>query len=1292
MREQNAQLSLAKEGHPCSTDQEEKTRYSVGYMQKHVHKMLHEGATSVCGMWNASTIYCTPKEALKINTLVKAGVGSQISIKWDATDTWYTATITDYDPKTQQHEIEYTGEDSCEWLVLADHEHRMIQPSNVNPEEVEDQPHQPVTLHCAGRPVQSQLAGGRKVPSSELPPPTPSSPLLPNKMTILHRASGVTPSVPTERSPRGNKRKHGSLNTVAPQIPVTLHFAGQFGRPFAGAGQHDSSHTLHSVYNGTTSARVQPDPKTPLEPNRKSQPEKGVPTRRVSSRQAEKQTKQGQEELKLDGKRRNPPKVFTAVSSKLAVLLDDGDVNEHASNGNRSYSSLLCSTPNCTLLTNHLGNHSGSQGEEPVQTRFSSSAAGPSIASNRRPLGKRYLRSGGAGTVTSNTGVNPTQRTRSTRAQSNGTPNRRFEPSSPGAAVAKLARPTSTLDGGDFSRSVYKCGCGKDFTSRMGLCGHRITCKDRTRLVAKLARPIAAAAAAAAAADDDAEDSGSGQGGAGSAGMHAHASVTEGTIKLARPISSPLRKASTSSIYKCGCGKTYLTGHALGGHLGKCNDPKKKYIGPLAIAAKAVPVDESTIEIDGLLFVESQIQTDAGNEGTDDDGDDGNGDGDGEDEDEDEDEDAITVSSKSKGAAAVEETQKSNTTLSKQRAGKKHAYQSKLSAGQMCVGLLIEAKDSTMWYPSTIKAVDTHKKEILVHYNGWSNRHDVWFPFDTPDCRVANEDAPASSRRSRQSDQRKEGHARDAVKVVEVRSVDSIKLTNATTQKVKHFGTPAEARQYLDIPKTTFYRRLKDGKSVKGWIVGDAADRDDASHTRATTSPAQKTATPELLKTPVHAVEPAEGQKVRAYNKPHKLTRKVDGATETIYFLSSAEAKLHVGITSDRLGEKAWYDGIKKRMPIEGWSVSRCSSAEALRRTPGTIAHGNTVLAPRKKPRGMLRTGDHHDNSMDLIDIAADSTAVGKAEAPATLSSRESARERSIKNLEKGREAMRANREKKKKLLLELHNSKGRALQPAVRPIEDGGAVEPPMQRSWGGRSGRFAAPVKRFVACSCGSTTRCACNSIGSNGADGWAGTKSSSHGWSDAPDTENDDAELDSSAQVGYARGTRVKALWRGKQYPATIIDREFAYDVEYDDGTIEYKKPVSTVKPMTDGKTGKHVPKRKLARSGELHMALKKAKIDGAENEASFNTQLAESELRFKQKVAAVEDAFNAKLAERQESFQQHVAKNASFKQRTEEETAATQIFSGRQTSAIDRLKALALQAGVDASLVDEAAKVK
>ena len=41
--------------------------------------------------------------------------------------------------------------------------------------------------------------------------------------------------------------------------------------------------------------------------------------------------------------------------------------------------------------------------------------------------------------------------------------------------------------------------------------------------------------------------------------------------------------------------------------------------------------------------------------------------------------------------------------------------------------------------------------------------------------------------------------------------------------------------------------------------------------------------------------------------------------------------------------------------------------------------------------------------------------------------------------------------------------------------------------------------------------------------------------------------------------------------------------------------------------------------------------------------------------------------------------------------EEETVTMQIYSGKQTSAIDKLKALALQAGVDAAVVAEAANL-
>ena len=195
--------------------------------------------------------------------------------------------------------------------------------------------------------------------------------------------------------------------------------------------------------------------------------------------------------------------------------------------------------------------------------------------------------------------------------------------------------------------------------------------------------------------------------------------------------------------------------------------------------------------------------------------------------------------------------------------------------------------------------------------------------------------------------------------------------------------------------------------------------------------------------------------------------------------------------------------------------------------------------------------------------------------------------------------------------------------------------------------------------------------------------------------------------------AIGARVNAFWRGKQYPATILDREFAYDVEYDDGTVEYTKPVATVELIAstdtnDSNPGK-IAKRKIPRLVDLHVALKKAKVASAELEASCIKQLADCKVRFEEKAASIEDAFNAKLSERQEWFKDYIAKNALYKEKAcaatkkaaaaeklarhhKEETVTMQILGRKQKSAIERLKELAVQAGVDASLVNAASEVK
>lgn len=96
-----------------------------GLESDHVLEMVsNAGMLSKCGKWTASAVNCSTKEAMAINKLLKAGVGTQISVQFKATDSWRSVTITDWNSESEEHEVQYENDSAFEWLNLNDYKHR----------------------------------------------------------------------------------------------------------------------------------------------------------------------------------------------------------------------------------------------------------------------------------------------------------------------------------------------------------------------------------------------------------------------------------------------------------------------------------------------------------------------------------------------------------------------------------------------------------------------------------------------------------------------------------------------------------------------------------------------------------------------------------------------------------------------------------------------------------------------------------------------------------------------------------------------------------------------------------------------------------------------------------------------------------------------------------------------------------------------------------------------------------------------------------------------------------------
>lgn len=240
--------------------------------------------------------------------------------------------------------------------------------------------------------------------------------------------------------------------------------------------------------------------------------------------------------------------------------------------------------------------------------------------------------------------------------------------------------------------------------------------------------------------------------------------------------------------------------------------------------------------------------------------------------------------------------------------------------------------------------------------------------------------------------------------------------------------------------------------------------------------------------------------------------------------------------------------------------------------------------------------------------------------------------------------------------------------------------------------------------------------------------------------PNVTADASESCDAGRPGFSAGSRVNVTWEGKQYPATVMDCKWSYNVEYDDdgsfgehleeGALQPLKQQSRKKKGTAGLLKrKRAPghselqqQQQLQLQQQQHRALaKKVKVQLEAEALAFKTKLASKERAFQKKLASTELTLKKEVAARDEtieyqekSFEKKLAakertceKRLAAKQRAcnkkvtateelakyhEEETSTMQIFSSLQMDAIDRLKQIALQAGVDPAVIVEAAKVR
>ena len=205
----------------------------------------------------------------------------------------------------------------------------------------------------------------------------------------------------------------------------------------------------------------------------------------------------------------------------------------------------------------------------------------------------------------------------------------------------------------------------------------------------------------------------------------------------------------------------------------------------------------------------------------------------------------------------------------------------------------------------------------------------------------------------------------------------------------------------------------------------------------------------------------------------------------------------------------------------------------------------------------------------------------------------------------------------------------------------------------------------------------------------------------------------------------GSQVSVVWEGERYPATIIVREIEdwehfYDVQYNDGsygedlTVEmHELQMLDSNTKLFAETNVSAQKRTVTEVGDdlqQQQPQKKAKLNGSINTTddtmvvgsadavgeSIVGQLAvvhhAGRLGFaSQDISALQNTIKIMQASTIALELKALAAEEAAKY-YEDETSTMHVFSGKQTSTIDRLKELALNAGVDVAIVIDAAKVK
>ena len=205
----------------------------------------------------------------------------------------------------------------------------------------------------------------------------------------------------------------------------------------------------------------------------------------------------------------------------------------------------------------------------------------------------------------------------------------------------------------------------------------------------------------------------------------------------------------------------------------------------------------------------------------------------------------------------------------------------------------------------------------------------------------------------------------------------------------------------------------------------------------------------------------------------------------------------------------------------------------------------------------------------------------------------------------------------------------------------------------------------------------------------------------------------------------GSQVSVVWEGERYPATIVGREIKdwehfYDVQYNDGsygedlTVEmHELQMLDSNTKLFAETNVSAQKRTVTEVGDdlqQQQPQKKAKLNGSINTTddtmvvgsadavgeSIVGQLAvvhhAERLGFaSQDISALQNTIKIMQASTIALELKALAAEEAAKY-YEDETSTMHVFSGKQTSTIDRLKELALNAGVDVAIVIDAAKVK